>query len=458
MRKILLLTCLTIPLILSILGVNMTRVTAAETHDIAVISVTPSLTVVEIGNIVNITVLVENQGDFTETFSLNCTYDDALIDTQTNINLTSGESKNVTFSWDTAELWNWADPYELKAVASIVSGETDTTDNTLASPNRVRAYEPQYVAVVPHSTVNPNLTIGTSYTVSIYTDYNGSDITGWQFDLSYNPHVLQGVNIVIGDLISNATHPGKAMFIPGTFNNVAGKLSLTSAWLWFIEEPAPLTSGPGTLANVTFEVVGLGDSPITLGEENTKLIGYTEDGYGDSYDIIDRYAPDVFHILHGFFQNEKVIHDVAVISVTAHPTSVVSGEPMNITVVIKNQGNSTETVTVKVHYDYEKGLYEPLGTKTEPGIAPGASANLTFTWETRYVLLGNHTITAIANQLPGETDIEDNICHMIGKVTITELKEQPIPIELVIGVAAIVVAVIVVGVFLLRRGKKPIPE
>jgi len=289
--------------------------------------------------------------------------------------------------------------------------------------------------------VNPNLTIGTSYTVSISTDYNGTDITSWQFDLSYNPHVLRGVSVTNGDLITNATHPD-AKFYPGDFNNTEGTLGLTAAFFFFIDEPAPLTSGPGTLANVTFEVVGLGDTSITLGDFETRLIGYTEGGMGEDYNIIDKYTPNVFHLLNGFFQNLEVTHDVAVISVSASPLSVVEGERVNITVIVENQGNSTEDVTVSVYYSYVAGLSEAIETKIVRGLAAGANQSLTFTWNTKNILVAKHTITAIANQVPGETDLDDNRRDSLAKVTIAVRQEEPIPIQLLVGVVTGVVATI----------------
>jgi len=233
--------------IISTLSTNMVGVTVAQAeHDIAILSVTPSPTLVEKGNLINITVVVKNQGDFNETFTLNCTYDENLIEpvhvwgenvtpydidlgsipprnlTLYNVTLASGVSQNVTFNWNTTGFWDHTSPQKIAATASIVSGETDTEDNSLVSSNRVRVFVSPYVGVVPHTTVNSNLTIGTNYTVSIYTDYSGSDITGYQFDLSYNPNILNGVEVTNGDLITNATNSslGAYYFQSGTFENL----------------------------------------------------------------------------------------------------------------------------------------------------------------------------------------------------------------------------------------------
>jgi len=63
------------------------------------------------------------------------------------------------------------------------------------NPASVSATEYPTVMIVPESIVDPNLTPGTTFTVSIYTDYTGDDVWGWQFTLSFNPLVLHGVDV-----------------------------------------------------------------------------------------------------------------------------------------------------------------------------------------------------------------------------------------------------------------------
>jgi len=214
----------------------------------------------------------------------------------------------VAIFTESAETVNPGDVIHFNASASydpdgyIVSYFWDFGDGTnttiLIVDYSVYATSP-YIAVVPTSTVDTRFAPGVNYTVSIYTNYTGSDIQSWQFTLNYNSSILNGVRVTNGDLITTTKHPN-ATFIAGTFNNTAGKLSLTAAFFFFIVEPAPITSGPGTLATVTFTVVGIGASNITLGPQ-TKLIGYTGNGYGDPYDIINGTMTN--RIQHGFFTN-----------------------------------------------------------------------------------------------------------------------------------------------------------
>jgi len=466
MRKKMVLRFLMIPLILSLFTVYTIEVTLAQaTHDIAVVSVTPDPTLVELGELVNITVVVENQGTENETFDVTVCYDTTTIETQNVSSLTAGANTSLTFVWNTTDVWPLDKPYAINATASIVPGETDTADNKLVSLDRVRVFRSPYIAVVPHSTVNPNLTIGMSYTVSIYTDYNGSDITGYQFSLSYDPAVLHGVNVTNGDLIT----PDKdtsAMFMPGEFDNTAGKLTLTGAGFLVLEEPVPITSGPGTLANVTFEVVGEGESRITIGTEvalPSVLFGYTEGGYGNEYEIVDASTNFESAVGHGYFRNTlaELIRDVAVINVALNTTEVEIGELVDIAVVVENQGTVSEDVTVNLYYRNEAGGEDwPIETKSVSRLAAGTSTSLMFTWDTTDTVgvPSNYVITAEAEPVSGETDTVDNTRESEEMVTVRAEPEYPIRLELIIGIAVAVVAVVASVTFALRRGKKPIPE
>ena len=279
---------------------------------------------------------------------------------------------------------------------------------------KVSAVESPYIAVVPSNITDISLTPGENFTVSIYTDYNRSDINGWQLTLSYNPHVLHGIAVTNGDLITKAKH-SSAKFVSGTFDNTAGILTKTMAFFYFEPPaPAPLTSGPGILANVTFEVVGLGDSPITIGDE-TILVGYTEGGHGEKYDIIDA-ATDRDQIQHGYFCNtpEPPVHDVAVLSVTPNETEVISSELVDIAVVVENQGTVVETFDVSLYYD----IYSFIGETTGVTLNGSESTSFTYTWNTTYVSAATHFFRAVASIVWGETDTEDNTLIPPNTVTV----------------------------------------
>ena len=418
-------------LIFSLIGVHIIGVTAQETHDIAVVYGTLSQISVRLGELVNITVVVENQGTENETFDVTIYYDNIEIETKTVLNLAAGLNTSLAFIWDTASVSEdiYASPAHrktstLKTVASIVPGETETEDNTFWY-HEVYVFAPHYLRVIPESTVDPSLTPGKNYTVSIYTDYNGSDIWGWQFGLTYNPLVLQGVSVTNGDLITTAKD-SSAMFYRGTFNNTSGRLSLTLALFFYMAPAEPyVTSGPGILANITFTVVGTGDSDITLVKSETELTGYKD---GQTYEIVSDWKPYIRHIISGYFKNteEIVTHDVAVVDVTFSPTSVKQGEPVNITVVVENQGTVAETFSVAAYYSYIHPNYLVATAKTVQTLEAGANISLAFVWDTEETYLGTHFILAEASTVPGETDTEDNTFQ--GDELVTILPAHVLPV------------------------------
>ena len=242
---------------------------------------------------------------------------------------------------------------------------------------KVFAAESPCIKVIPDITVDPTLTLGKNYTVSIYTDYAGSNVTSYQFTLSYNPSILEGYEVANGDLIVG----GSARFIAGLFNNVAGKLSLT---VGFYFNEGEVTSGPGTLATVTFRVIGLGTSDITIGPE-TKLIGWDSWEWKEYY-IIDA-ATQPTHIQHGSFDND--VHDVSITSV-ATSSEATQGDDVAIDVDVANPGIYQETFEVEITYD---GAY--IGSKLVT-LSPGNSTTLYFSWNTTGVAPNSYIITAEA--------------------------------------------------------------
>jgi len=81
-----------------------------------------------IESIIDITVIVRNEGDMTETFDLSTYYDDTLIETQAITDLDPDTNATVTFNWDTTNLPLYIN-YTIKAVAHEVPEEISTDNN-----------------------------------------------------------------------------------------------------------------------------------------------------------------------------------------------------------------------------------------------------------------------------------------------------------------------------------------
>lgn len=104
-------------------------------HDIAVSSVVSNKGIVGQNYNANITVTVENQGDFNETFNVAVSYNSSIAGMQEVTDLAPDSTVTLTFVWNTTGVLKGY--YTISGTADKVSGETDLADNTMASTNMV---------------------------------------------------------------------------------------------------------------------------------------------------------------------------------------------------------------------------------------------------------------------------------------------------------------------------------
>jgi len=106
-------------------------------------------------------------------------------------------------------------------------------------------------------------------------------------------------------------------------------------------------------------------------------------------------------------------HDVSVKGVSPSKTVVGQGLALNVNVIIRNEGNYTETLNVTAYAD-------TITIKTlTVTVVNGSSTTITFKWNTTDFAKGNYTIWAYAWPVSGETDTGDNtFVDGVVKVTI----------------------------------------
>lgn len=108
-------------------------------------------------------------------------------------------------------------------------------------------------------------TTSTGTVVTVDVDIaNVADLYGYQFDLTFNPNILQAVSSTEGPFLAGG---GGTFFIPGTNDNVGGTVSATADTLL---AATPGVSGAGELAVFTFDAIGAGTS--TIGIQNEILV------------------------------------------------------------------------------------------------------------------------------------------------------------------------------------------
>jgi hypothetical protein len=104
--------------------------------------------------------------------------------------------------------------------------------------------------------------------------------------------------------------------------------------------------------------------------------------------------------------------DVAITGITPQYPMVRQGKSMNINVTVMNQGLSGEIFNVT--------LYANMTSIASQAVIlqGGASANVTFMWNTIGFAKGNYNVSAVADVVPGETDTIDN-AYAYGDVGVT---------------------------------------
>jgi len=110
---------------------SSSKIVTVVVHDVAIVSVSPSITEVQAGQQVNIIVVVRNDGTATETFNVTVYYNNTQLETQSVANLAPGAETTLTFAWDTADLAEGT-IYTIRAETGEILGEADTTDNNLS--------------------------------------------------------------------------------------------------------------------------------------------------------------------------------------------------------------------------------------------------------------------------------------------------------------------------------------
>ena len=129
--------------------------------------------------------------------------------------------------------------------------------------------EAEYTVLNPrvgYAFSQPIIETGDTFTLEIRAEDIGN-LGGWQFDIAYDPVVLEAVEVNEGDFLK--TGGGATFFQRGRINNATGKITkLSSARL---SEDG--VSGTGTLLSVTFTAKSVGQTRLKL--DNFQLAAIT---------------------------------------------------------------------------------------------------------------------------------------------------------------------------------------
>lgn len=153
-----------------------------------------------------------------------------------------------------------------------------STSFVVASPAtpKIRLEPKETLDVQPNQSFNVNVALA-----------DVSELYGWQFNLTFNPAVLNVVNVTEGPLLKQG---GTTLFAKKT-NNTRGYLLVSASFM--PPYPAHGVNGSGVLGSIVFQVISQGSSTLHFEETSTKLRTVTAGNL----------VPIGFEVEHGSFRN-----------------------------------------------------------------------------------------------------------------------------------------------------------
>ena len=98
---------------------------------------------------------------------------------------------------------------------------------------------------------------GDTFTLDIRAE-NVTDLAGWQFDIAFDPAILEAINVTEGNFLK--TDGGTTFFQGGSIDNAAGKITGLSA----AKLSTQGVTGTGTLLQVRFKTKSAGETELAL--------------------------------------------------------------------------------------------------------------------------------------------------------------------------------------------------
>ncbi len=131
----------------------------------------------------------------------------------------------------------------------------------------------EYTVVPPgigftFSTTATDLLSGDTFTLNLNAE-NITDLAGWQTDITFDPNVLEAVEVTEGDFLKS--EGGDTFFQGGTIDNATGNIS--TIFSTRISENG--SSGTGALLSVIFKAKAAGETQVKL--ENFEFVSITDD-------------------------------------------------------------------------------------------------------------------------------------------------------------------------------------
>jgi hypothetical protein len=450
-------------------------------YDLAVMSVQAYPTSVKMGQIVQIKVGVKNQGASTESFNVIAYYDNFPIAAQRVSMLPPDTQKELTFYWNTSGVGPGT--YTIKAYIPPLPNEINTENNLYVNgnvtilpipPSIIHDVAIRYVQAAPNivfagevvqirvdvenlGTTTENFTVITYYdeveiatrnvdlllpkaTATLYFYWNTSGVGPGTYTIkAYIPPLPNEINTennlyVNGNVTIKA--PVKIHDVAILYVNVSKKLAYIGDTIQILVSAANLGDFPETFnVSAYYNESRMYIQKVSLNPKQTINITFNWDTSGlaaGSYIIwaSAEIVPEEVNIENNCFVNGMVtllskppplIRDIAIVNLTANPSSVIVGENVTIKAVVADLGDFPETFNLTIFCE------KKLIAEFTVNLQPHTEEAMTYIWNTSNVTPGVYKIWGNVTILENEINTENNFFEN-GKVTI----KAPLPIQMLL--------------------------
>jgi hypothetical protein len=369
-------------------------------YDVAILDVTPYASMIEPGQVLDIGVLVRNEGTDIESFNVSI-YLGGLHAGSLPVTLSPYYEQVLNFTFNTSALEIGS--YIVTALIHPLEKEADHTDNNfLDGIVEIKAKEPSIVhdlAITNMKVSKMNILIGEPVQINVTLANEGTETETFTLDIHYDSQFI--ATRQIENLISNSENT--LTFIWNTNQVKEGFYQITA-----FANPVP-------------------------GEENLSNNQYV------SKVIQVRAEPPI----------PPSLHDIAILTLTPSSPFVHQGKKLDINLTVENKGTYNESFRIIIYYDSNVA-----GAISVESLKPGYTIKLVFHWKTDKVSTGNYTLSALAEPVPNEENTTNN--YLVDGIV--EVRSAPalwvIPFWFWLFLLMLIILLTLLSIWLHRRRKR----
>lgn len=369
-------------------------------RDVAVEDIVTSATQVQIGQLVNIRVTVQNEGTQPENITVSVYRDSTLIAALSAGALAPHSQKTLTLVFNSSLAG--VGSYRISASTPLLTGEAETQDNSLIDGLvTIEPKPPETIHDVAVTNVKPaadTVIQGASLQIHVTVVNKGTETETFSVSIYSNFLTIKTLQV-------NALPPN---------------MQATLIFIW---------------------------NTYNVAEDYYQIIAHAELD-NDATPLDNTYVDGVVHV-----KQPVMIHDVAVSNVSTQSTTVRVGETVDVHVTVRNLGNYTETFTVTAYCNQTV-----IGTQTVNNLPADTEKTLIYKWSLQNIEEGNYTLSARADPVPEEYNLQNNL-YIDGTVQVTTMRLEGWPLSLLLLLILLLLlllllAILLAAAFRRRRKKK----